>query len=648
MKIQNGEVLRRQNFNIFCDETNSDSDKKNLTVYNPWLTVRNKDVNYNYVESERKPHGKRDNFEVFGDIAFRLSSEERTFDQSKEACDKMKAKLFQIKTKEDLTSYIQYSESSNINDWSFVDIAIEEQIEVSGLVFPISSGPYVVRTKSPFAVKPVSNTTNYRYLCSFYQQIADEDVAVDASGMKYYMGDVSYKNSDLLDQAFVDGLFSEFDTGGAKPKLFEPLYLEELNFVYEQFFETQDNSVDVSYVFLETTFQNGTKLGLSDRGVHRAIGDEYGRPIFQVNLDPGVKEVNIATKLKFESFDPSQTSSFCGTSLTVQKSKVSDSILKRVTRSAGGSCSPDDTQAKNLLDDIKNKTRSMFPDKDPIINLNGWGSGSIICDYEIKFLEPLRFSKAKNDQSEQKASLMQNFLAEAATKFAEYQNNADFTESSTSEAERIICDAEGTFACDYRQQLNDTWTRAIERSGGCLPDSWRCDGFVQCPTASDEIGCSSLNAPAIHISRKQIKKLYLTHTYSSHQNYPKNYRALENWEQTYETGTDMIFSLHFLELQLERGDSKCLDWIEIEYEQDSSTNFTERLCGDSNNLVFVEHNGQLSPHSLPKTHYVVQNKLTIRFRANGINQRKGHLIRIESIPKAYKVFTGIFELEPSD
>ena len=279
----------------------------------------------------------------------------------------------------------------------------------------------------------------------------------------------------------------------------------------------------------------------------------------------------------------------------------------------------------------------MFPDKDPIINLNGWGSGSIICDYEIKFLEPLRFSKAKNDQSEQKDSLMQNFLAEAASTFADYQNNADYTKSSTSEAERIVCDAEGTFACDYRQQLNKTWTSAIERSGGCLPDSWRCDGFVQCPTATDEIDCTSVNAPAVHISRKRNKKLYLSHTYSSHLNYPKNYRAQEQWEQTYETGSDMIFALHFIDLQLERGATNCLDWIEIEYQQDSTSKFTERLCGDLANLVFVEYNNQLSPHSLPKTQYIVKSEFTIRFRANGNNQLKGHLIRIESIPKECRV-----------
>ena len=100
----------------------------------------------------------------------------------------------------------------------------------------------------------------------------------------------------------------------------------------------------------------------------------------------------------------------------------------------------------------------------------------------------------------------------------------------------------------------------------------------------------------------------------------------------------MIFALHFIDLQLERGDTKCLDWIEIEYQQDSMSKFTERLCGDLTNLVFVEYNNQLSPHSMPKTQYIVKSEFTIRFRASGHNQMKGHLIRIESVPKDCRIF----------
>ena len=641
----NGELLKQRHFDIVCHQKADTLDfdylvhNFQLPVYGAYLTM--KDLTYPNLTRLAGIHGKKDGFEVYGDLAVKLTNTNITYDAVGENCQALS-----IETKNDFASVMQYFDTID-SEWIFVEMA--DIVEVSTLIIP-GQTIHIIQTKPPFATLPVSEETRADLVCSVRQPLIYESEARDSNGMKYYIGQISYKSNDLNNQSFIDKLFEDIQTGGAGPKLFEPINQKELDFVRQTFFN-ESASLFFPYVFKDGFLPNGTVLSLIDYGIQRATNDQYGRPIFQVNLDPGVKEVNIATKLKFEIFNSSQTSSFCRKSTV---SSVLSKILIRDKRSIEGSCEPDSASSNELMEQIINKTRSIFPDKVPTIKLNSWESGSIVCDYEIKFLEPLRLTKVSSNAAEKKSSMMDTFLARARAQFADMKNNDDFTNAATSEAERIVCDGDDTFACDYGQNLNQTWLSAIERAGACLPIAWRCDGIVQCPTATDEMNCTSINSPSIDINQQETRSLYLAHTYSSHLNYPSHYEKNQNWTHTYQTGSDMMFVLHFIELTLEYGsERKCRDWIEIQFDTTLELNMTEsineRICGNLENIVFLDElkNGkrQGSVHNLNRKWYIPANKFTITFNSNGNNHFKGHLIRIESIPLSFYYAMALNQLD---
>ena len=53
-------------------------------------------------------------------------------------------------------------------------------------------------------------------------------------------------------------------------------------------------------------------------------------------------------------------------------------------------CQPEASAALNMINFIKNTTENMFENQSPIFTFNSWKRGSVVCDYEIKFVQPIR------------------------------------------------------------------------------------------------------------------------------------------------------------------------------------------------------------------------------------------------------------------
>ena len=173
------------------------------------------------------------------------------------------------------------------------------------------------------------------------------------------------------------------------------------------------------------------------------------------------------------------------------------------------------------------------------------------------------------------------------------KNNANFTESSTTQNTKINCDAVvGTCACDCGEYVSDAWKDIVARTGACLPNEWRCDGIVHCPTASDEANCApdEVNSVPIEINLNPLKELYTNHTYSSHLAYPGHYENGKNRVETFVTINEMFFVLYFQKFQFEVNtiQGKCADSLKISYNATGHSLHTETLCGDMNNVVFSE------------------------------------------------------------
>ena len=199
----------------------------------------------------------------------------------------------------------------------------------------------IMSTTPPYQWLPTTAETLASVVCSFEQKIVNEAASVNADGMKYYLSEISYNTSALEDSEFMEKMFEGVDTGGTTPTLFDPITENELDFVFDSFFleiktltetltilknlqtlmawkirpptlfDRRSQQQQESFIFKEGSSPNQARFSLADKGVLKTEPNQYGRPIFQVNLDPGFKEINVATKLKLESYDDAGTASFC-------------------------------------------------------------------------------------------------------------------------------------------------------------------------------------------------------------------------------------------------------------------------------------------------------------------------------------------------
>ena len=107
-----------------------------------------------------------------------------------------------------------------------------------------------------------------------------------------------------------------------------------------------------------------------------------------------------------------------------------------------------------MKDDIESRTMQIFPGKTPILDFKGWSTGSIICDYEIKFIEPLRTAAVSNKKENAKSGFREQFLENAKQMFKDMKNDDAFTNQSTTEVSKVICDGiDNTFVCDFSDQI---------------------------------------------------------------------------------------------------------------------------------------------------------------------------------------------------
>ena len=384
-------------------------------------------------------------------------------------------------------------------------------------------------------------------------------------------------------------------------------------------------------------------------GLRNTSASEYGIPVIQINLEPGSKEVLINTKLKFE-VNQTETQGFCASNT---------GLYNNGSYSPG--CTPGLKAEQAMIQQIMTRTKAIFPDKSPRLDFKGWSRGSIVCDYEIKFIEPLRTSKASSDKAAKRTSLRDQFLTEAKAQFSDMKNNENFTSSSTTEETKINCDGiDDTFICDFGEYITDSWKDVLTRTGACLPDSWRCDGIVHCPTGSDEANCSSVTEPEIEISSESVVEIYTNHTYSSHSNYPGHYENNYDRTENFVTTEEMVFVLHFEKFQYEVTNPTCADYLEISYNH-TSTNatstsvelVTEKLCGNMDNVVFHEFikdgAAVLEPRILENGRKIIilENEFELRVHTDAFGHYQGHLIRIEAMPKTL-IFAMMKDLDQLD
>ena len=327
-----------------------------------------------------------------------------------------------------------------------------------------------ISTKSPYIWTYVDTESEISgYVACQTEVDTDKQKTVIYEGLKLIIPLVKYKEEDmqLLLASDIDG------ADGKKPELFDPISEEELEQVLNLIAEFP---ADEPFIYSQAN-----SLG-RDIGITRASPGEYAFPIIQINLEPGSREVNIDTKLRFQ-VDQTETDSFCSgiqptsvepTSVqptSVQPTVVQTTLVKRtsvktssvkptlvqrtsvkpssiqptsveptsveptsiqststkqtviqqtsysqlpawtattdssslksskqLTRLArkADKCSPDVTSEEKMINDIRSRTQQMFPGKTLDLKFNGWSTGSIVCDYEIKFIEPLRTAAVSN------------------------------------------------------------------------------------------------------------------------------------------------------------------------------------------------------------------------------------------------------------
>ena len=228
-----------------------------------------------------------------------------------------------------------------------------------------------ISTKSPYTwtyVDVESEISGY-FACQTQVDAAKQKTVI-YEGLKFIIPTVKYKDEDvhLLLTPDLDG------ADGKKPELFDPISVEELDQVLNLI---TNFSTDEPFIYSQAN-----PIG-RDSGIIRAASGEYAFPIIQINLEPGSREVNIDTKLRFK-VDQAETDSFCSSGISNDTS--------------ADACTPDLTSAEKMQNDIRIRTMDIFPGKTPVLNFTGWSTGSIICDYEIKFIEPLRTAAVSNSK----------------------------------------------------------------------------------------------------------------------------------------------------------------------------------------------------------------------------------------------------------
>ena len=353
-------------------------------------------------------------------------------------------------------------------DYVFFDL--NQDLEFSNFFpgeIPTKTEDQVARisTKSPHIWTYVDTESEIPgYVACQTEVDTDKQKTVIYEGLKLIIPLVKYKEEDmqLLLASDIDG------ADGKKPELFNPISEEELEQVLNLIAEFP---ADEPFIYSQAN-----SLG-RDIGITRASPGEYAFPIIQINLEPGSREVNIDTKLRFQ-VDQTETDSFCSgiqptsvqptsiqptsiepTSLeptfvqptsvkptsvqptSVRPTRVQPTLIqstatkptliqststkqtliqqtsysqlpawtattdssrltssKQLTRLArkADKCSPDVTSEEKMMNDIRSRTQQMFPGKTLDLKFNGWSTGSIVCDYEIKFIEPLRTAAVSN------------------------------------------------------------------------------------------------------------------------------------------------------------------------------------------------------------------------------------------------------------
>ena len=308
--------------------------------------------------------------------------------------------LLQIRNKEEFENFKTIVAALNRLEVDYVFFDLNQEFEFSNFFpseIPTKTENQVARisTKPPYIwtyVDMESEIPGY-YACQT-EVDTDKQQTVIYEGLKLIIPLVKYKEEDmqLLLASDIDG------ADGKKPELFDPISEEELEQVLNLIAE-----FDADEPFI---YSQANSLG-RDIGIIRASSGEYAFPIIQINLEPGSREVNVDTKLRFQ-VDQTETDSFCsGTAASDAVTQVtqlwtSDSSsltsTKQVTSLARktDTCSPDVTSEQKMKNDIISRTQQMFPGKTPEFIFNGWSTGSIICDYEIKFIEPLRTAAVSN------------------------------------------------------------------------------------------------------------------------------------------------------------------------------------------------------------------------------------------------------------
>ncbi len=168
----------------------------------------------------------------------------------------------------------------------------------------------------------------------------------------------------------------------------------------------------------------------------------------------------------------------------------------------------------------------------------------------------------------------------------------------------------------------------LPKTGACLPDDWICDGFIQCPTAIDELNCPIRSKSSrIEIVRDSEIEIFIKAIYVAHENYPRTYKSDQLQVQTIRTSDEMIFVLYFerFHLEIDRTTGSCADYFQVQYEV-AGQNVLNQYCGN------IETGD--APFLPEKRMFVPSNKMEIQFTSDSFTQFGGFLIRIESIPKS--------------
>jgi len=282
----------------------------------------------------------------------------------------------------------------------------------------------------------------------------------------------------------------------------------------------------------------------------------------------------------------------------------------------------DNSTAVSMMDYIIEQSSSIFATQNPQFQFRGWLRGSVVCDYEMSFVTPLREIKANTEDNAKSA--MNIFLDNVGTAFSDMGVDENYTTTATSQRKEISCDG-NHFACDFFELLNDNVE--LSRTGACLPNRWLCDGYIQCPTLVDELGCETLRSPIKpETSFEPAVELFIDDMWISHQNYPKHYRNMQHTIQKFSTSSEMIFVLHFemLSLEVDRVTGECADFVQVRYLLMNQT-FTSKFCGNM-------ETGQV-PYVPPRRLIVPSDKFELTFQSDQFTHFDGYLIRVESIPK---------------